>query len=230
MTTPLRQLFDAIDVSFRATAAPDAPRQEAMAKTLEIMAGLDLSGLDVGRDEPALDGLHHLETPLAQMRGHHHPHMGVLADAIAAASHQLPWRVAHAYYYPDGANPGPGYLSTNMSCEIVGPEGAPVHAPDFRLGLFYFGAHVLYRDHAHLAPELYVTLAGPSHWRQDCGEWVEKSAGSMMFNEANQPHAMQSGAMPFFAIFVWLRDVHEKIALVPMSDWETIEADLAENP
>ena len=230
MSTPLRQLYDAMLHSLRSSDPRDTVRQDAMSKTLEMIGNIDLSGLNISREEPMLEGIENLDIPLAQMRADRRSEMGVLADAIAAARQQLPWRVAHAYYYPEGANPGPGYLSTNMSCEIIGPEGAPVYASDFRLGLFYFGANVLYRDHAHLAPELYVTLAGPSHWRQNCGEWMDVPAGSVMFNHSNQPHAMQSGAMPFFAIFVWLSDVHEKIALVPMPDWQAIETDLARKP
>ena len=230
MKTPMRLLLDSILATFAATTAPDDARRDAVARTEAILASLDLSGLDEIQDERTFAGLHQLDVPLMQMREDGRADLANLANAIEAANLHLLWQVAYAYYYPRGVNPGPGYLSSNMSCELIGPEGAPVYAPDFRLGLFYFGPYVLYRDHAHLAPELYVTLAGPSHWRQDCEDWMEKPAGEMMFNSSNQAHAMQSEAMPFFSIFVWLSDVNEKIALVPMEDWAWIEGELAQKP
>ncbi len=33
------------------------------------------------------------------------------------------------------------------------------------MGLFVIAPHVLYRDHAHAAPELYLPLTGPHGWR-----------------------------------------------------------------
>ena len=98
---------------------------------------------------------------------------------------------------------------------------------DFELGLFLVAPRTLYRDHRHLAPELYVPLTGPHEWRFGTGEsWTEYSAHTPIWNDPMQIHATLVREVPFLALFAWTRDVAADAVIVPATDWAEIEAGL----
>ena len=149
-----------------------------------------------------------------------------LTNALWNALSQLQWRVDQGRYYPPTADVGDGYRHGNMHCELIGPHGSAFHHDDFTLGLFLLKPRVLYRDHAHRAPELYVTLMEPSSWRFNGGEWRDVPSGTIIWNAPETSHAMRVCDKPFFSIYSWTHDVHSKCRVVPRDDWREIEASL----
>ncbi|MFT4152175.1 MAG: dimethylsulfonioproprionate lyase family protein, partial [Paracoccaceae bacterium] len=83
-----------------------------------------------------------------------------LVAAIRAAADALPW-VTYDLYPRDRIG---DFAEAHAFAEVIGP-GAPLPAADFSLGVFLIAPDVLYRDHAHPAPELYAPLTGPHGWR-----------------------------------------------------------------
>lgn len=144
-----------------------------------------------------------------------------LAGAIAAAAPFLRW-IAFDGYPPDQI--GEAFLRGHAFCSIVG-EGAPIPAQNFDLGLFLIAPHVLYRDHAHAAPELYAPLTGPHGWRFGAGRpLVAKPAHLPVWNPAHQPHLTKVGPVPFLGLFGWTRDIWDPAHVVPATDWPELEA------
>lgn len=150
-----------------------------------------------------------------------------LTDALQNALPQLQWRVDQGRYYPPTADVGDGYRNGNMHCELIGPHGSAFHHDDFTLGLFLLMPGVLYRDHAHLAPELYLTLLEPSGWRFNGGEWRDVPSGTIIWNAPETSHATRVYDKPFLSIYSWTRDVHSQCHVVPRDDWCEIEAALS---
>ncbi len=154
-----------------------------------------------------------------------------LASALRNALPELQWRVDRGTYYETNADVGDGYRNGSMHCELIGPHGSAFHHGDFTLGLFLLTPRLLYRDHAHRAPELYLTLMGPSGWRFDGGKWRDVPPGTIIWNEPETSHATRVYDKPFLSIYSWTRDVHSKCRIVPRGDWSQIEAALsAANP
>ena len=156
--------------------------------------------------QPALDAL-----------GATHP---ALAAAIAGAAPHLSWVSYDAY---PRALIGDAFATGHAFASVVG-EAAPIPARDYDLGLFLIAPHLLYRDHAHAAPELYVPLTGPHGWRFGPGQPMAiKPAHAPVWNDPHQPHATKVGAGPFLAIFGWTRDVNAAAYVIPADDWELLE-------
>ncbi|MDY0873770.1 dimethylsulfonioproprionate lyase family protein [Dongia rigui] len=106
---------------------------------------------------------------------------------------------------------------------MVGAD--PDWACDFDLGLFLITPGTLYRDHHHLAPELYVPLTGPSKWRFGAGkDWAEKPAGAIVWNPPNQVHATLVGTVPFLCLYAWTEAVHVPAKVDFSEDWNALEA------
>ena len=144
-----------------------------------------------------------------------------LAAAIAGAAPHLAWVTYDAY--PRGLI-GAAFATGHAFASIAG-EAAPIPARDFDLGLFLIAPGVLYRDHAHAAPELYVPLTGPHGWRFGPGQpLVAKPAHAPVWNDPHDPHATKVGSVPFLAIFGWTRDVNAAAYVIPSDDWALLEA------
>lgn len=151
---------------------------------------------------------------------------GPLAEAILAAKDHLHWRVDRSHFYEGDAEIGKDYLGGNLHCVLVGSDVGVIPHDDFLLGFFLLAPRVLYRDHLHAAPELYLNLVGPTGWRFGQGEWRDFSAGSTVWNTPNAVHAMRVYDQPFFSVFSWAGDVDNMCKVVPADDWSQIEADL----
>jgi hypothetical protein len=104
-------------------------------------------------------------------------------------------------------------------------EGAAIPAEDFDLGLFLIAPHVLYRDHAHPAPELYAPLTGPHGWRFGPGTPLTvKAAHEPVWNLPDAPHLTKVGPVPFLCVFGWTKDTHLPARVIPATDWPELEA------
>jgi len=144
----------------------------------------------------------------------------MLAAAVEAATGVLSWTTYDAY--PRAAI-GEAFAAGHCFASILG-EDAPFAADDFELGLFLIAPDVLYRDHCHTAPELYVPLTGPHGWRFRAGRpLIVKPAHQPVWNPPHQRHLTKVGAVPFLSLYVWTRDVNEPAHVIPADDWAALE-------
>ena len=102
---------------------------------------------------------------------------------------------------------------------------APFPPATLTLASFSSPPHVLYRDHHHAAPELYVPLTGPHGWRFGPGRpLVVKPALLPVWNPPQRPHLTKVGPTPFLALYGWTRDVQAAASVIPATDWPALEA------
>lgn len=159
----------------------------------------------------------HLPPALAAL-AQTHP---ALAAAIRAGAPYLPW-VTYDSYPPEQI--GPSFRQGHAFASLVG-EGAAIPAEDFDLGLFLIAPHVLYRDHAHPAPELYAPLTGPHGWRFGPGSpLIVKGPHEPVWNLPEAPHLTKVGPTPFLCVFGWTRDTRQPAHVIPAGDWAELEA------
>ena len=164
---------------------------------------------------PVVDA--HLGPALAALEPIH----PALAAAIRAAAPHLPW-VTYDAYPPEQI--GESFRTGHAFASLVG-EGAAIPAEEFDLGLFLVAPHVLYRDHAHPAPELYAPLTGPHGWRFGPGApLVLKGPHEPVWNLPEAPHLTKVGPLPFLCIFGWTKDTGHPAHVVPAADWAELEA------
>ncbi len=144
-----------------------------------------------------------------------------LAAAIRDAAPHLNW-VTYDAYPPDEI--GEAFRTGHAFASLIG-EGAAIPAEDFDLGLFLIAPHVVYRDHAHPAPELYAPLTGPHGWRFGPGApLVLKGPHEPVWNLPGAPHLTKVGPLPFLCIFGWTKDTGHPAHVVPATDWAELEA------
>jgi len=144
---------------------------------------------------------------------------------IISAYDLLNWRVDDGLYYEKEANIGEGYAKNNMHCELIGPRNSFFKSPDFTLGIFVLGSHVLYRDHCHVAPEFYLNMTGPTHWRFDRGKWETFEAGSMLWNQSGRIHATRVDDTPFISVYSWVHNITAPCQVVDVDDWALYESE-----
>lgn len=158
----------------------------------------------------------HLPVALTAL-GETHP---ALAARIEAAAPHLDWR-AYGGYPPDRI--GAGFAAGHAYASLFGD--GPIPAEDFDFGLFLIAPGLLYRDHRHLAPELYAPLTGPHGWRFGPGRpLMLKSAHEPVWNDPMVPHLIKVGALPFLCLYGWTRDVDALAEVVDALDWDELEA------
>ncbi len=144
-----------------------------------------------------------------------------LATAIATAAPYLDWVSYDAYPRNEI---GDDFADGHAFASIAGSD-APYTADDFEMGLFLIAPHTLYRDHCHIAPELYAPLTGPHGWRFAPGRpLIVKPAGEPVWNPSLRPHLTKVGQTPFLCLFVWTRNVNEPASVLPADDWASLEA------
>jgi Dimethlysulfonioproprionate lyase len=143
-----------------------------------------------------------------------------LAAAIGQAADRLEWITYDAYPLD---LIGESFARGHAFASIVGGE-APFPAGDFDMGLFLVAPGVLYRDHAHAAPELYAPLTGPHGWRFGVNRpLVLKPAHEPVWNPPHCPHLTKAGAVPFLSLYAWTKDVNELAIVLPADDWAALE-------
>lgn len=146
-----------------------------------------------------------------------------LAAAIAAAAPHLAWTTYTEY---PAAEVGPNFARSHAYASLIGVEQAStIPADDFDMGLFLMSPHLLYRDHAHAAPELYAPLTGPHGWRFGPDRpLVPKPAHDPVWSPPHQPHLTKVGPVPFLCLYGWTCDAVAPARILPASDWPELEA------
>ncbi len=158
----------------------------------------------------------HLAPALDVLAGQH----PALAGSIAAAAPALNWITYDGY---DPARIGADFAQGHAYCSLIGEE-AHIPAQDYDFGLFLIAPHVLYRDHAHPAPELYAPLTGPHGWRFGPGRpLVVKPAHCPVWNPPLTPHLTKVGPVPFLCLFGWTQDAMAPAHVIPADDWPELE-------
>jgi Dimethlysulfonioproprionate lyase len=144
-----------------------------------------------------------------------------LAAAIDRAAGHLTWITYDGY---DPTLIGSDFIHGHAYASIIG-EAAAIPARDYDLGLFVIAPHVLYRDHCHAAPELYMPLTGPHGWRFGPDRpLILKPAHDPVWNPPFQTHLTKVGPVPFLCLFGWTKDVQPLAKVVPAQDWPELEA------
>lgn len=122
----------------------------------------------------------------------------------------LKWQQSASY---TDAVLGDGFTENYGWAQLIGPHGF-FHGDDFLLGVLMLGPHRHYRDHNHPAPELYWPLTSGSHWRCTPDDFVEKSAGDIIWHEPFQIHATKTFEQPMLAVWAWTKNVATPARLV----------------
>ena len=144
-----------------------------------------------------------------------------LARAIGAAAPFLDWGAFDGY--PRDLI-GADFADGHAFASLVG-EVAPFAARDWEFGLFLIAPHVLYRDHRHVAPELYAPLTGPHGWRFGPDRpLLIRPAHRPVWNDPLVPHLTKVGPVPFLCFYCWTRDVNAGAEVVAAADWPALEA------
>lgn len=150
-----------------------------------------------------------------------------LALAIRIVAPHLRWQT---YAYADPGI-GPHFAKAHAFCSIVGEDDASIRVEGCDFGLFLVAPHVLYRDHAHAAPELYAPLTGPHGWRFVPGAPLTlKPAHVPVWNAPHTPHLFKVGPVPFLCFFAWTGDLAAPAYVLPATDWDALEAQKLEGP
>jgi hypothetical protein len=135
-----------------------------------------------------------------------------LAAALTDLSPALGWRQNPNYVRRP---PSADFLDGYGYAVIAGPGGlAP--AP-IALGVLLLAPEVLYPAHAHPAEEVYLVLDGASRWWREGEGWREGLGGAAIHHPPMLAHAMQAGAAPLLAIYLWRGDLATNAALTPSS-------------
>jgi hypothetical protein len=143
-----------------------------------------------------------------------------LALAIRLAAPHLPWQT----YDYDDPGIGPHFPKAHAFCSILGEDDAAIRLDGMDFGLFLVAPHILYRDHAHAAPELYAPLTGPHGWRfAPDAPLVVKPAHRPVWNVPHAAHLIKMGPVPFLSLFAWTTDIASPAYVLPASDWDRLE-------
>ena len=144
-----------------------------------------------------------------------------LAAAIQSASSAFHWTTYDSY--PEDQI-GPAFAANHAFCSLMGCS-APFVAKNADFGIFLIAPHILYRDHSHAAPELYLPLTGPHGWRFGPNRpLLIKPAHQPIWNDPHRPHLTKVGQTPFLALYGWTRDSEEPARILPADDWPQLEA------
>ena len=143
-----------------------------------------------------------------------------LSAAILAAMPHLKWITYDGYPIDEV---GVAFSTGHAYVSIMG-EDSVIPAVDWDFGIFLISPHVLYRDHRHMAPELYAPLTGPHGWRFGTELPLKiLPAHQPVWNDSFVTHLTKVGPTPFLCLYVWTRDVNPVAEIVPAADWAELE-------
>jgi quercetin dioxygenase-like cupin family protein len=117
--------------------------------------------------------------------------------SLAAAAPSLAWRRSYS-----AAAVGEAFYENYGWTELPGLTG-PVPSAHLACGVLILGPHVSYPAHRHEAEELYIPLVGMARWRRGKEAWTLRSPGDVIHHARHQAHAMQTGAEPLLALYLW---------------------------
>jgi Dimethlysulfonioproprionate lyase len=120
-----------------------------------------------------------------------------LVTSLARLADTLTW---HQTYTE--AQLGADFMQNYGYTEIIGLR-APQRSRDIACGFLLLGPHTHYPRHRHEAREIYVTLSGGARWLQGDEIWRERRPGAVIQHASEEIHAMQTGAVPLLAMYLW---------------------------
>lgn len=145
------------------------------------------------------------------LRPHGLPVLRWLPQAVAAAADGTQGLVARVAETAVFLSWGQTYTATDFGAdflanygwtELIGLRG-PIASEQLACGFLLLGPRVEYPLHRHEAEEVYVALTGNGRWRRGDEGWQVRPAGSIIHHAPWQPHAMQTGAEPLLALYLW---------------------------
>jgi hypothetical protein len=123
--------------------------------------------------------------------------VATMVTTLARVADTLAW---HQTYTE--AQLGAEFLQNYGYTEIVGLN-APQRSTRIACGFLLLGPHTQYPRHRHEAQEIYVTLSGDAQWLQGDEIWRERRPGAVIQHASDEIHAMQTGANPLLAMYLW---------------------------
>ena len=92
----------------------------------------------------------------------------------------------------------------------IGPN-ARLRDENVYLGLFLLGPNTFYSPHAHPAEEFYLVLSGDPEFQVGArNPYLTQNPGSVVLHHNNVSHAIRTSDHPFFGIWGWRGDIHER--------------------
>ncbi len=92
----------------------------------------------------------------------------------------------------------------------IGPDGR-LRDNKINFGLCLFGPDTVYPPHAHPAEEFYLVLSGDPEFQVGArNPYVTQTPGSVVLHHSNVSHSIRMSDHPFFGIFGWRGDIHER--------------------
>jgi len=225
MRHPLLALTTAIDTYIDSRPLQHRELAGIRRRLQERLRPASLADLDPPRHDPAVHHPRHQEMQpafeLARRQG-----AGEIIDALAVANDYLTW-VSYDSYPP--AEIGSRFPQQHLFASLISPVD-PTWSHDFDCGLFWIAPQTLYRDHHHQSPELYLPLTGPSQWRFGPDRpWMERQAGELIWNASHVIHATLVTDVPLLCLYAWTAHLDAPAQVVPATDWQDIEAGLAQS-
>jgi hypothetical protein len=122
---------------------------------------------------------------------------GPAVAALARLAGTLPWQQTYTE-----AQLGADFIRNYGYTEIIGLNAAQ-RSTRMACGFLLLGPHTHYPRHRHEAREIYVTLSGTAQWLQGDEIWRERRPGAVIHHASDELHAMQTGADPLLALYLW---------------------------
>jgi Dimethlysulfonioproprionate lyase len=144
-----------------------------------------------------------LAVPLPVLRWISHLPSGALplsediVSAFCSAAPALTWRRTYS-----AADLGDEFLNNYAWSEIFGAHSA-FHSARIACGFLLLGPSTAYPRHHHEAEEVYVPLSGTAEWLQGDELWRHRPPGTAIVHASGEIHAMQTGAQPLLALYLW---------------------------
>ncbi len=122
------------------------------------------------------------------------------AAALRALSPYLTW-----YRRPPSPDEGPAFRHGHANAVILGRGGLESH-DTVAVGVSLLAPHVVYPEHRHPPPEIYVVMSEGEWFTLETG-WHSPGIGASVYHPANLRHSMRSGAAPLLALWcLWTGD------------------------
>jgi hypothetical protein len=120
-----------------------------------------------------------------------------LVAALCGAAPLLAWRQSYT-----AREAGADFLNNYGWSEMIGVHG-PFASKRIACGFLLLAPSTLYPHHRHEAEEIYMPLAGTTAWQKGAHPWREQPPGTLIRHASEEPHAMQTGARPLLALYLW---------------------------
>ncbi|HXV24278.1 MAG TPA: dimethylsulfonioproprionate lyase family protein [Alphaproteobacteria bacterium] len=112
--------------------------------------------------------------------------------------------------------PSPEFLEGYGYAVIAGPNG--MITSGIALGVLVLKPGLLYPAHVHPAEEIYLVLDPASAWWREGEDWRKGLDGALVHHPPNVEHAMEAGAAPLCALYLWRGDLITHAALAPQAE------------